>query len=103
MTTLTMLNEGTSAKSGPTQPYAIGLKSAQCGAAARVAWRELGRLSWPVPCFSDQRIAVATFCNLTTSRPDSLARKVVGIYLADRIQPRQRPKLATQASYARNL
>ena len=37
--------------------------------------------------FPDQRFAVATFCNLTTSGPDSLARKVAGIYLADRMQP----------------
>jgi hypothetical protein len=32
-------------------------------------------------------VAVATFCNLTTSGPDSLARKVAGIYLADKMQP----------------
>jgi hypothetical protein len=37
--------------------------------------------------FPDQHFAVATFCNLTTSGPDSLARKVAGIYLADRMQP----------------
>jgi hypothetical protein len=37
--------------------------------------------------FPDQRFAVATFCNLTTSGPDSLARKVAGIYLGDRMQP----------------
>jgi hypothetical protein len=30
---------------------------------------------------------VATFCNLTTSGPDSLARKVAAIYLADQMQP----------------
>src|SRR4029077_21242585 len=37
--------------------------------------------------FPDQRFAVATFCNLTTSGPDSLAAKVAAIYLGDQMQP----------------
>jgi hypothetical protein len=37
--------------------------------------------------FPDQRFAVSTFCNLTTSGPDSLATKVAAIYLGDRMQP----------------
>ena len=37
--------------------------------------------------FPDQRFAVSTFCNLTTSGPDSLARKVAAIYIGDRMQP----------------
>ena len=37
--------------------------------------------------FPEQRYAVATFCNFSTSGPDSLARKVAGIYLGDQMQP----------------
>ncbi|MGH7639271.1 MAG: hypothetical protein ACREOK_16595, partial [Gemmatimonadaceae bacterium] len=37
--------------------------------------------------FPDQRFGVATFCNLTTSGPDTLARKVAGVYLAEKMQP----------------
>jgi hypothetical protein len=37
--------------------------------------------------FPDQRFAVATFCNLTTAGPDSLAAKVAAVYLGDRMQP----------------
>jgi len=88
MTTATTLNDGAPATSGATQAYAIGL-SVGTLRGLRVV-RHGG--SWAgyrghFLRFPDQRFAVATFCNLTTSGPDSLAAKVAGIYLADRMQP----------------
>ena len=88
MTTPTMLNDGTPAKSGPTQAYAIGLNVGTLRGLRVVSHGG----SWAgyrghFLRFPDQHFAVATFCNLTTSGPDSLARKVAGIYLADRMQP----------------
>jgi hypothetical protein len=88
MTTPTMLNDGTPAKSGPTQAYAIGLNVGTMRGLRVVSHGG----SWAgyrghFLRFPDQHFAVATFCNLTTSGPDSLARKVAGIYLADRMQP----------------
>jgi hypothetical protein len=87
MTTATTLNDGSPATSGATQAYAIGL-SVGTLRGLRVV-RHGG--SWAgyrghFLRFPDQRFAVATFCNLTTSGPDSLAAKVAGIYLADRMQ-----------------
>jgi len=88
MTTPTMLNDGMPAKSGPTQAYAIGLNVGTMRGLRVVSHGG----SWAgyrghFLRFPDQHFAVATFCNLTTSGPDSLARKVAGIYLADRMQP----------------
>lgn len=88
MTTATKLNDGSPAKSGPNQAYAIGLSVGTLRGLRVVSHGG----SWAgyrghFLRFPDQRFAVATFCNLTTSGPDSLARKVAGIYLADRMQP----------------
>jgi CubicO group peptidase (beta-lactamase class C family) len=88
MTTATMLTDGTPAKSGATQAYAIGLNVGTLRGLRVVSHGG----SWAgyrghFLRFPDQRFAVATFCNLTTSGPDSLARKVAGIYLADKMQP----------------
>jgi CubicO group peptidase (beta-lactamase class C family) len=88
MTTATMLNDGTPARSGPNQAYAIGLNVGTMRGLKVVSHGG----SWAgyrghFLRFPDQRFAVSTFCNLTTSGPDSLARKVAGIYLADRMQP----------------
>src|SRR5689334_1497397 len=88
MTTPTSLNDGTPAVSGPTQAYAIGLNVGTMRGLRVVSHGG----SWAgyrghFLRFPDQRFAVATFCNLTTSGPDSLARKVAGIYLGDRMQP----------------
>src|SRR5438105_6215959 len=88
MTTPTMLNDGTPARSGPNQAYAIGLNVGTLRGLRVVSHGG----SWAgyrghFLRFPDQRFGVATFCNLTTSGPDSLARKVAGIYLADRMQP----------------
>jgi hypothetical protein len=88
MTTPTMLNDGSPAKSGPTQAYAIGLSVGTLRGLRVVSHGG----SWAgyrghFLRFPDQHFAVATFCNLTTSGPDSLARKVAGIYLGDRMQP----------------
>jgi CubicO group peptidase (beta-lactamase class C family) len=88
MTTPTKLNDGLPAKSGPTLAYAIGLTVGTYRGLRVVAHGG----SWAgyrghFLRFPDQHFAVATFCNLTTSGPDSLARKVAGIYLADRMQP----------------
>ena len=88
MTTATKLNNGEPAKSGATQAYAVGLNVGTLRGLRVVSHGG----SWAgyrghFMRFPDQRFAVATFCNLTTSGPDSLARKVAGIYLADRMQP----------------
>jgi CubicO group peptidase (beta-lactamase class C family) len=88
MTTVTKLNDGSPATSGPNQAYAIGLSVGTMRGLRTVSHGG----SWAgyrghFIRFPDQRFAVATFCNLTTSGPDSLARKVAGIYLGDRMQP----------------
>jgi CubicO group peptidase (beta-lactamase class C family) len=88
MTTPTMLTDGKPAQSGPTQAYAIGLSVGTLRGLRVVSHGG----SWAgyrghFLRFPDQHFAVATFCNLTTSGPDSLARKVAGIYLGDRMQP----------------
>jgi CubicO group peptidase (beta-lactamase class C family) len=88
MTTATTLNDGSPARSGATQAYALGLNVGTLRGLRVVSHGG----SWAgyrahFLRFPDERVAVATFCNLTTSGPDSLARKVAGIYLADRMQP----------------
>jgi CubicO group peptidase (beta-lactamase class C family) len=88
MTTATRLNDGSPATSGPTQAYAVGLSVGTVRGLRTVSHGG----SWAgyrghFIRFPDQRFAVATFCNLTTSGPDSLARKVAGVYLADKMQP----------------
>lgn len=88
MTTATALTDGSPAKSGATQAYAIGLNVGTLRGLRVVSHGG----SWAgyrghFLRFPDERVAVATFCNLTTSGPDSLARKVAGIYLAHRMQP----------------
>ena len=88
MTTATKLNDGLPAASGPTQAYALGLNVGTMRGLRVVSHGG----SWAgyrghFLRFPDQRVAVATFCNLTTSGPDSLARQVAGIYLGDRMQP----------------
>ena len=88
MTTPTKLNNGLPATSGPNQAYAIGLSVGTMRGLRVVSHGG----SWAgyrghFLRFPDQHFAVSTFCNLTTSGPDSLARKVAGIYLADRMQP----------------
>ena len=88
MTTATKLNDGSPAVSGRTQAYAIGLSVGTLRGLRVVShggsWAGYRGHFFRFP---DQRFAVATFCNLTTSGPDSLARKVAGIYLGDRMQP----------------
>ena len=88
MTTATKLNDGSPATSGPNLAYAVGLTVGTLRGLRVVAHGG----SWAgyrghFLRFPDQRFAVATFCNLTTSGPDSLARKVAGIYLGDKMQP----------------
>jgi CubicO group peptidase (beta-lactamase class C family) len=88
MTTPTKLNDGSPAASSPHQAYALGLNVGTLRGLRVVSHGG----SWAgyrahFLRFPDERMAVATFCNLTTSGPDSLARKVAGIYLADRMQP----------------
>src|SRR5829696_3156911 len=88
MTTPTKLNDGSPATSGPTQAYAVGLNVGTLRGLRLVShggsWAGYRGHFYRFP---DQRFAVATFCNLTTSGPDSLARKVAAIYLGDRMQP----------------
>src|SRR5215218_8244735 len=88
MTTATKLNDGSPATSGPGQAYAVGLNVGTLRGLKVISHGG----SWAgyrghFLRFPDQRFAVSTFCNLTTSGPDSLARKVAGIYLGDRMQP----------------
>jgi CubicO group peptidase (beta-lactamase class C family) len=88
MTTATLLNDGRPAKSGPTQAYAVGLSVGTLRGLRVIShggsWAGYRGQFYRFP---DQHFAVATFCNLTTSGPDSLARQVAGIYLGDRMQP----------------
>jgi CubicO group peptidase (beta-lactamase class C family) len=114
MTTPTKLNNGSPAKSGPGMAYAIGLTVGTLRGLRVVAhggsW---GGFRGHFLRFPDQRFAVATFCNLTTSGPDSLAAKVAAIYLGDRMQPDTaaawtvalagEPRVATAADALRNL
>lgn len=88
MTTPTRLTDGSPATSGVGTAYAIGLNSGTMRGLRTISHGG----SWAgyrahFIRFPDQRMAVAVFCNLTTSGPDSLARKVAGIYLGDRMQP----------------
>ncbi len=88
MTTPTLLNDGSPATSGATSAYAIGLNVGTLRGLRVISHGG----SWAgyrghFLRFPDEHFAVATFCNLTTSGPDSLARKVAGIYLGDRMQP----------------
>jgi CubicO group peptidase (beta-lactamase class C family) len=88
MTTPTMLNDGKPARSGPDLTYAIGLSVGTLRGLRVVAHGG----SWAgyrghFLRFPDQHFAVAVLCNLSTSGPDSLARKVAGIYLGDQMQP----------------
>jgi CubicO group peptidase (beta-lactamase class C family) len=88
MTTATRLTDGSPATSGAHSAYAVGLSVGTVRGLPVVSHGG----SWAgyrghFLRFPQQRFAVATFCNLTTSGPDSLARKVAGIYLGDRMQP----------------
>ena len=88
MTTATKLTDGSPATSGPNQAYAVGLSVGSVRGLRTISHGG----SWAgfrghFIRFPDQRFAVATFCNLSTSGPDSLARKVAGIYLGNRMQP----------------
>jgi CubicO group peptidase (beta-lactamase class C family) len=88
MTTAMRLNDGSPAASSPGQAYAVGLTVGTIRGLPVVAhggaW---GGFRGHFLRFPDQRFAVATFCNLTSSGPDSLAQKVAAIYLGDRMQP----------------
>ena len=88
MTTPTKLNNGLPATSGPGMAYAIGLTvGTQRGLRVVAHGGSWGGFRGHFLRFPDQRFAVATFCNLTTSGPDSLAAKVAAVYLGDRMQP----------------
>ena len=88
MTTATRLNDGSPATSAPGLAYAVGLTVGTARGLRVVAhggsW---GGFRGHFLRFPDQHFAVATFCNLTTSGPDSLAQKVAAIYLGDRMEP----------------
>lgn len=114
MTTPTKLNDGSPATSGPGVAYAIGLVAGTHRGLRVVShggsW---GGFRGHFLRFPDQRFAVATFCNLTTSGPDSLAAKVAAIYLNDRMQPdtvavwmaalAKEPRVATDAATLRSF
>ena len=86
MTTATRLNDGTPARSGATQAYAVGLN---VGTLRGVPVVSHGG-SWAgfrahFLRFPEQRVAVATFCNHSAAGPDSLARHVAAIYIGDQM------------------
>jgi CubicO group peptidase (beta-lactamase class C family) len=90
MTKPTMLNDGKPAITGAGTglAYALGLSVGTVRGLPTIShggsWAGYRAhfLRFPI-----QRTSVATFCNLSTSGPDSLARKVAAIYLGDRLQP----------------
>ena len=88
MTTPTRLTDGSPAISAPGLAYAVGLTVGTLRGLRVVAhggaW---GGFRGHFLRFPDQHVAVATFCNLTTAGPDSLAQKVATIYLGDRMEP----------------
>lgn len=88
MTTATTLNDGSPATSGANTAYAVGLSVGTLRGLRVISHGG----SWAgfrghFLRFPEQRYAVATFCNFSTSGPDSLTRKVAGIYLGDQMQP----------------
>jgi len=87
MTTPTTLNDGTPAKSGATQAYAVGLNAGTLRGLPVVShggsWQGFRAHFLRFPA---ERTAVATFCNHSGAGPDSLARHVAAIYLGDRMQ-----------------
>ncbi len=88
MTTATTLNSGAPAASGPGQAYAIGLNvGTYRGLPVVTHGGSWGGFRGHFLRFPEQKFAVATFCNLTTSGPDSLAQKVAAIYVGDTMQP----------------
>jgi hypothetical protein len=88
MTTAMTLNNGKPATAGVGQAYAVGLQVGTVRGLRTIShggsW---GGFRGHFLRFPDQGFAVASFCNLTTSGPDSLARKVAAIYLGNRMQP----------------
>lgn len=87
MTTPTKLNDGTPAKSGATQAYAVGLNAGTLRGLRVVSHGG----SWAgyrahFLRFPDQRFAVTTFCNHSAAGPDSIARNVAAVYLGDKMQ-----------------
>jgi CubicO group peptidase (beta-lactamase class C family) len=88
LTTPMTLNDGSPAASGPGLAYALGLTVGTVrGLPVMSHGGSWGGFRGHFLRFPGERFAVATFCNLTTSGPDSLARKVAAIYLGDRLQP----------------
>lgn len=88
MTTPTVLTDGTPARSGFTQAYAVGLNAGTLRGLPVISHGG----SWAgyrghFLRFPEQRFAVATFCNVSNAGPDSLARQVAGVYLGDRMEP----------------
>jgi CubicO group peptidase (beta-lactamase class C family) len=87
MTTPTVLNDGTPARSGATQAYAVGLNAGTLRGLPVVShggsWQGFRAHFLRFP---EQRVAVATFCNHSAAGPDSLARHVAAIYLGDEMQ-----------------
>lgn len=88
MTTPTALSDGSPARSGFTQAYAVGLNAGTHRGLRVVSHGG----SWAgyrghFLRFPDERLAVAAFCNFTSAGPDSLVRQVADIYRGDRMAP----------------
>lgn len=88
LTTATTLNDRSPARMNAHQAYALGLGVGTMRGLPVITHGG----SWAgyrahFLRFPEERFAVATFCNLTTSGPDSLARKVAGIYLGGKMEP----------------
>ncbi|MGE3617953.1 MAG: serine hydrolase domain-containing protein [Gemmatimonadales bacterium] len=88
MTTATLLTNGKPAVSGPGLAYAVGLTVGTVRGLRVVShggsW---GGFRGHFLRFPDQGMAFATFCNVANAGPDTLVRKVAGIYLGDRMEP----------------
>jgi hypothetical protein len=88
MTTPTALTDGSPARSGFTQAYAVGLNAGTLRGLPVISHGG----SWAgyrghFLRFPEHQFAVATFCNVSNAGPDSLARQVAGVYLGDKMQP----------------
>ena len=88
MLTPTRLKNDSLASSGPESAYGLGVNIGKFRGlnvnSHSGVWAGYRAAFYRFP---DQDLAVATFCNFTSSGPDSLARKVATIYLENQMGP----------------
>ncbi len=88
MMTPTALTDGSPARVDVNQAYAVGLNAGTLRGLPVISHGG----SWAgyrghFLRFPEQRMAVATFCNVANAGPDTLARQVAAVYLGDRMSP----------------